>query len=117
LKPDVVIAENGIAEPKFQLKDLIENKEDGSLNRISIGYNDDIPGSNLRFSLLHNDIMSPMYAAGSCTYYPSFIQKLRVRCDDVKYNIESGFYAAMNMIDKDVEFRYFPMTNLKVGDT
>lgn len=35
----------------------------------------------------------------------------------MKYNIESGFFAAMNMMDKRVEFRYFPFTSLKIGNT
>ena len=60
--------------------------------------------------------MSPFLAAGSCTHYPSFMHKIKVRTDDIKYNIESGFYAAMNMLDKEVEFRYLPMTPLTIGD-
>lgn len=39
-----------------------------------------------------------------------------MRTDDVKYNVESGFYAAMNMLDKQVEFNYIPMTALRIGD-
>ncbi len=60
--------------------------------------------------------MSPILAAGSCTHYPSFMHKIKVRTDDVKYNIESGFHAAMNMLDKQVEFRYLPMTPLTIGE-
>ena len=43
------------------------------------------------------------------------MHKIRVRTDDVTYNIESGFYAAMNMLDKRSEFRFIPMTYLKIG--
>jgi len=32
------------------------------------------------------------------------------------YNIEAAFYAAMNMLDKRVEFRYIPHTYFKVND-
>jgi len=60
--------------------------------------------------------MSPILAAGSCTQYPSFMHKIKVRTDNVKYNIESGFFAAMNMLDKKVEFRYIPTTALTIGD-
>ena len=45
------------------------------------------------------------------------MHKIRVCTDDVKYNIEAGFYAAMNMLDKRCEFRYLPFTNLTIGDT
>lgn len=34
----------------------------------------------------------------------------------MKYNIEAGFFAAMNMMDKRVEFKYLPMTAFRVGD-
>lgn len=95
---------------------MIQQKVAGSLNRIGIDFYG-MPASNKRFSLLYNDIQSPLYAAGSCTQYPSFLHKIRVRSTDLKYNIEQGFYAAMNMLDKQVEFNYFPMTNLTIGDT
>lgn len=48
--------------------------------------------------------------------FPSFMHKIKVRTDDVKYNIECGFYAAMNMLDKRCEFRYLPMYNLTIGE-
>jgi hypothetical protein len=35
----------------------------------------------------------------------------------MKYNIEAGFFAAMSMMDKRVEFRYFPFSSLKLGTT
>lgn len=35
----------------------------------------------------------------------------------MKYNVECGFYAAMNMLDKRCEFRYIPLTNLTIGET
>jgi hypothetical protein len=35
----------------------------------------------------------------------------------MKYNIEAGFFAAMSMMDKRVEFRYFPFSSLKLGST
>lgn len=44
------------------------------------------------------------------------MHKIKIRTEDIKYNIESGFYAAMNMLDKQVEFRYLPMTPLTIGD-
>ena len=99
INPDVVIVENGIGQPKVSLSRLIENGEHGSLNKIKID-STGVPYSNIRFSLLHNDHASAVNAVGSCTQYPSFFHKIRVRTDDVKYNIESAFYAAMWMLDK-----------------
>jgi len=57
-----------------------------------------------------------LLAAGSCTGFPSFLHKVRLRTTDVKYNIEQGFYAAMNMMDKQVEFNYFHLNSIKIGD-
>lgn len=94
---------------------MIGSEEHGVLNSLTYN-NENIPISNIRFSLYQNDIMSPILAAGSCTHYPSFMHKIKVRTDDVKYNIESGFYAAMNMLDKQVEFRYLPVTPLTIAD-
>lgn len=70
----------------------------------------------MKFSLHYNDLFSPILAAGSCTSFPSFIHKIKVRTPDIKYNIEAGFFAAMSMLDKRVEFRYLPFTSLKVGE-
>lgn len=75
-----------------------------------------VPASDTKFSLHYNDLHSPIFAAGSATQYPSFIHKTRIRTTDIKYNIESAFYAAMNMMDKRVEFKYFPLTYMKIAD-
>jgi len=40
---------------------------------------------------------------------------MRMRTNDIKYNIEAGFFAAMNMLDKRVEFRYMPFTAMKIS--
>ena len=115
IKPDCVIVEKGVGRPKADLRAMIGSEETGVLSSLTFN-NQSIPISNIRFSLYQNDIMSPILAAGSCTHYPSFMHKIKIRTDDVKYNIESGFYAAMNMLDKQVEFRYLPMTPLTIGE-
>lgn len=99
IHPDVVIVENGVGAPKLDLNGLIENGESGSLDCIKVD-SKGLPYSNMRFSLLPNDHASPINAVGSATQYPSFFHKLRVRTDDVKYNMESAFHAAMWMLDK-----------------
>lgn len=114
--PDVVIAENGIGKPKIDILTLIEQKENSTVNRVGVD-NSGVPASNIRFSLLYNDLQSPLLAAGSCTGFPSFLHRVRIRTNEAKYNIEQGFYAAMNMMDKQVEFNYFHMNSLKIGDT
>ncbi len=67
IKPDVVICENGLGKPKIDLNKFIYHKETGSLSRLGIDETTGIPSSNMNFSLLYNDIQSPIYAAGSCT--------------------------------------------------
>lgn len=47
----------------------------------------------------------------------SFITKGFYWTNDVKYNIENGFYAAMSMLSKSIVFYQIPMTWLTIGDT
>jgi hypothetical protein len=115
VKPDMVICENGISRPKKELLSMVGYQDKGSEKKISMN-TEQIPTANIRFSLVHNDIYSPILAVGSAAEYPSFVQKQRMRCDDIGHNIEAGFFAAMNMLDKRVEFRYIPHTYLKIND-
>lgn len=115
LKPDMVIVENGLGMGKVNIRPLIDPKDEGQINHVGLDHRTGLPASNVRFSLLYNDIHSCFYSAGSCGFYPSFFHKLRVRTQDIKYNIEAGFFAAMAMLDKRIEFRYIPLTNLKIG--
>jgi hypothetical protein len=39
-----------------------------------------------------------------------------MRVDDMGYNIDAAFYAAMNMLDKKVEFRYIPHSYICIKD-
>jgi hypothetical protein len=119
IRPDVIIAENGIGAPKYDIRKVLAagtHAENGE-PPLKLGIDPQgIPASDLKFSLHYNDLFSPILAAGSCTQYPSFVHKIKVRTNDAKYNIEAGFFAAMSMLDKRVEFRYFPMTPLKIGN-
>lgn len=49
IKPDVVIAENGMGKPTIDLNALIENKEHGSEDKVSISAETGLPISNIRF--------------------------------------------------------------------
>ena len=115
VKPDLIIAENGIADPLIKFSDLVEYGDQETADKIGVDL-DGIPAANIRFSLYWNDIQSPMLACGSGVQYPSFLHKLRIRDLNIKYNIEQGFYAAMNMMDKQVQFNYIHMKSLKLGD-
>lgn len=44
------------------------------------------------------------------------MHKIRIRTNDIKYNIEAGFYAAMSMLDKRIEFNYIPMTSMRINN-
>jgi len=66
----------------------MDNKNDHDLNKIGIDKSTGYLATNVRFNLIYNDNQSPMYAAGSCQFTPSFFHKIRVRMEDIKYNIE-----------------------------
>jgi len=95
---------------------LVGYQEEGSEAKVSLGGADTVPHTNTRFSLVHNDIHSSIHAVGSCVEFPSFIQKQRMRMDNASYNIEAAFYAAMNMLDKRVEFRYIPHHYMNINE-
>lgn len=70
VRPDVVIAENGLGAPKYNIKDLLtpaSNAESGE-PPFPVGISPNgVPSSDIRFSLKYNDNHSPLLAAGSCT--------------------------------------------------
>lgn len=74
-----------------------------------------IPTTNKRFSLIWNDIASCIYAAGSASEYPSFVQRLRMRTDNAGFNVDAGFFAAMSMLDKRIVMNYIPHTYLRIN--
>ena len=70
IKPDVVIAENGLGVPKMNLKTLLAPGIHAEFDEppIQIGVDSNgIPSSDIKFSLHYNDIHSPIFAVGSCT--------------------------------------------------
>jgi hypothetical protein len=70
IKPDIVIAENGIGAPKKDLKSLLAPATNAEAGEppidVAIDPNN-VPASDIHFSLHYNDIHSPIFAAGSCT--------------------------------------------------
>lgn len=77
---------------------------------------DGLPGANIRFALIHNDIQASIYAVGTAAEFPAFLAKRKLRLDNHGYNIEASFFAAMNMLDKRVEFRSIPHSYMKIND-
>ena len=70
IRPDLIIAENGIGAPKYDIKTVLspgKNAENGE-PPIKLGIDAaGIPASDVKFSLHYNDLFSPILAAGSCT--------------------------------------------------
>jgi hypothetical protein len=70
LRPDIVIAENGVGAPKYDLKSVLapaKNAENGE-PPLKLGIDaTGVPASDVKFSLHYNDLFSPILAAGSCT--------------------------------------------------
>ena len=68
-----------------------------------------------RFQIGMGKTNYPLFAAGQCAEYYSFIDPHRLySTSDTKYNIEAGFHAAMQMLDKDVTFSYIPTTRINL---
>lgn len=73
-----MIVENGVNRPRKELMSMVGHQEDNAVNCVSFGA-DKIPHANIRFSLIHNDIHSPIFAVGAAAHFPSFLHKMRVR--------------------------------------
>lgn len=72
VKPDMVIVENGIDRPQKELIKMVGSQDSGSAEKVKMNP-EYLPIANLRFSLCHQNISSPIFAAGSATLYPGFI--------------------------------------------
>ena len=70
-----------------------------------------------RFSIILNMNYQGMFACGQNASHRSFLDQIPVRTPNVGYNVESAFYATLNMLHKTVKFEYLPMERLTVGET
>lgn len=116
IQPGLVIASNGIEKPRRDLSSLVGAQEQGSERRIQTGGESKIPHVNVRFSLIHNDVHSPILGVGPAVEVPSFIFKDRARSDNVGFNMEAGFFAGLKAMDKRVEFRHIPHTYMTLNE-
>lgn len=116
IQPDLVICANGIDMPRRDLKSMVGHQEQGSERKVQLGGYTKIPHTNIRFSLIHNDIDSPIFAVGSACEIPSFIFKNRSRSDNVGFNMEAAYFAGLTAINKRVEFRHVPHTYLTLNE-
>lgn len=117
IEPDMVICANGIGLPRKQLLQLVGAQDQGSESRVQIGSRPNfIPHVNIRFSLIHNDVFSPIYGVGPGVELPSFIFKQRMREDNVGFNTEAGFRCAMFALEKRIEFRAIPHYYMNINE-
>lgn len=118
IEPDMVLCGNGIAQPRKSLLSLVGHQDQGSEAKVIVGSRPNfIPHVNTRFSLIHNDIFSPIYGVGPGVELPSFIFKNRMRDDNVGFNTEAGFRCAMSALEKRLEYRAIPHYYMTVGET
>lgn len=113
----MVICANGLAFPRRKLLDVVGAQESGSESRVQIGTQPNfIPHVNVRFSLIHNDVFSPIYGVGPGVELPSFIFKSRMRDNNVGFNTEAGFRCAMHALEKRVEYRAIPHYYMNINE-
>ena len=113
IKPDVVVTEPDIGKVDHNIHETIFFAQPrwvpniDSMNAFKI---------DKRFSIILNFINYGLLACGQNAVHRSFLGNPVVRTTDMKFNIESGFYAALNMINKEVKMEYIPLTRLTIGD-
>jgi hypothetical protein len=59
VKPDLVICENGVDRPRKELLSMVGQQDQGSEAKVAFT-SLAIPTANVRFSLVHNDVFSPI---------------------------------------------------------
>ena len=69
-----------------------------------------------RFSIMLHLNYKGMFACGQNALHRSFLGNKPFRSTNTGFNIESGFFAALNMLNKEVKFQYLPLQRLTIGD-
>jgi len=114
----MVLCGNGIGQPRKSLLSLVGHQDQGSEAKVAVGSRPHfIPHANTRFSLVHNDVFSPIYGVGPGVELPSFIFKNRMREDNVGFNTEAGFRCAMSALERRVEYRAIPHSYMTINET
>jgi hypothetical protein len=70
VRPDLIIGENGLGQPKYNLKTMLAPATNAEAGEPPLKLGIDatgVPASDVKFSLHYNDLFSPILAAGSCT--------------------------------------------------
>lgn len=113
IKPDVVIQEKSLGKVDHTVHNTIffdkpkfrpELDENGAFK------------IDKRFSIMTNINYQGLFATGQNALHHSFLGNKPFRTSDVKFNIETGFYAALQMLYKEVKFEYIPLTRLTIGN-
>jgi hypothetical protein len=114
LKPDLVIMESHKIISQVDYRDILHLD---SLDKHPRMHEETAMVVDSTFAV-HYGLSNPeIFAVGQGAACKSFIEKGFYRSNDVKYNIENGFYAAMNMLNKSINFNQLPMTRLTIGET
>jgi hypothetical protein len=69
-----------------------------------------------RFMIILHRNYEGLYACGQNAISRSFLGNKSFRTTNVGYNVESGFFAALNMLIKEVKFEYIPLERLTIGN-
>ena len=114
IRPDAVIAEGHLGKVDHNMHSTIYFDKPKFRPQLNA---DGAFKIDKRFSIMVNINYQGMFACGENAMHRSFLGNKPFRTSDLKFNIESGFYAALNMMYKDVKMEYLPLTRLTLGDT
>lgn len=112
INPDVVLFEGEISKVDHRyMEKLFWNKpefvpEVDKFNAAKI---------DRRFSIILHQNYKGLYACGQNAISRSFLGNKAFRTTNVGYNVESGFFAALNMLFKETKFEYIPLERLTIG--
>jgi len=113
LSPDCIISESvlGKVDHSFHSKIFFDKPKHRPELDANLAFKID-----QRFSICLGMNYWEMYACGQNALHRSFMRNDLIRTPDVKFNIESGFYAALNMMHKDIRMEYLPLSRLTINN-
>lgn len=111
LHPDMIICENAIDQATIPLNKIYHENPDVRQPMIT---EKGVPYVDTLSSLKYKDQYSSIFAAGSASAYQSAYQDNMIRTADPNFEVDTGFFAGLAMMNKRIGYRDVPMSTFSL---
>lgn len=113
IQPDVCIEESTLAklDHKYHKTIFFDKPKHRPVHDVNGTFNID-----QWFSIMLHINYQGMYACGQNAQHRSFLANGTIRTPNTGFNVQSGFYAALMMLNKTTDFQYLSLERLQIGD-